>query len=63
MTPSEERLLSIQEAASFLNLSVYTLRNWVSGRKVPYIKLGRRVLFRKEDLALLAASHLIQPNY
>lgn len=62
MSPTAERLLSAQEAAQYLNLSIYTLRTWVCERRIPFIKLGRRVLFRQEDLAQFAAEHLIEPN-
>ena len=62
MSASAERLLSAQEAAQYLNLSLHTLRTWVCERRIPFIKLGRRVLFRQEDLARFAAEHLINPN-
>jgi excisionase family DNA binding protein len=61
MTTPVPHLLSVQEAARYLSLSVHTLRTWVSERRVPYIKLGRRVLFRQADLDRLAADHLINP--
>jgi excisionase family DNA binding protein len=62
MTTSVKHLLSVQEAAQFLNLSIHTIRAWVSERRMPFIKLGHRVLFRQEDLARFAAKHLINPN-
>jgi excisionase family DNA binding protein len=62
MSTSTERLLSAQEAARYLSLSIHTLRTWVCERRIPFIKLGRRVLFRQEDLARFAAEHLIEPN-
>lgn len=61
MVLHEEGLLSAEEAARYLNLSIHTLRTWVSERRLPFIKLGRRVLFRLEDLSEFAASHLIRP--
>jgi excisionase family DNA binding protein len=61
MTTSVQGLLSVREAAKYLNLSIHTLRTWVSERRVPHIKLGRRVLFRQGDLARFAAEHLVNP--
>ena len=39
------RLVSIQDAAHYTGLSVHTLYTMVSQRRVPYVKLGRRVMF------------------
>ena len=39
------KLLNYQEAAEILNLAPQTLRQWVSGEKIPFIKLGRAVRF------------------
>ncbi len=61
MTTSVPRLLSAPEAAQYLNLSIHTLRTWVSERRIPHIKLGRRVLFRQTDLDRFAAQNLINP--
>ena len=44
------RLLSIDEAAIYTGVSVYTLYKMVSQRRIPYIKVGSRLKF---DLALL----------
>jgi excisionase family DNA binding protein len=45
-----ERLLDVEEAAELLRLAPATLRNWVSQRKIGFIKLGGKVLFRQSDL-------------
>jgi excisionase family DNA binding protein len=46
-----EHLLTTAEAAHYLQIHVETLRLWVRGRKISYIRLGRvDVRFRKEDL-------------
>lgn len=46
----KHQLLSIQEAAERLGISVFTLRTWVSQRRVEFIKMGRRVLFHPDAL-------------
>jgi excisionase family DNA binding protein len=46
----ERRLLDINEAADYLNLSTSTLYSWVSQRRIPHLKLGGRVRFDKKAL-------------
>jgi excisionase family DNA binding protein len=41
-----EKLLSVKEAASQLGVS----KSWVYQSDVPYVKLGRRRLYRPSDL-------------
>ena len=50
MQPGNQKLYSVPEAAEYLNISIHTLRAWISQRRIPFIKLGRRVCFRPEDL-------------
>jgi excisionase family DNA binding protein len=44
------RLLSQQEAASYLGISYWTLRDLVFRRELPFVKIGRRVLVDRLDL-------------
>lgn len=44
------KLLNVQEAASLLRISVHTVRSWVSRRRLPYVKLGRRTVFDATEL-------------
>jgi excisionase family DNA binding protein len=54
---SETDLLTLTEAAPLLRLKVSTLRAWIFRRKLPYVKLGARVLLRRADVdALITAS-------
>jgi excisionase family DNA binding protein len=46
----EKQLLDTKEAAEYLGISRNTLYEWVIQNKIPYIKVGRLVKFRKEDL-------------
>ena len=50
MNLDHQKLYSVPEAADFLNISIHTLRAWISQRRIPFIKLGRRVCFRPEEL-------------
>jgi excisionase family DNA binding protein len=45
-----ERLLSVDEAAARLGVSKYTLRGWLFQRRLPFAKLGRRVLLDPADV-------------
>jgi excisionase family DNA binding protein len=45
------KYLSKKELAEFLGLSVYTIDAWVSQRRaIPFIKMGRRVMFDLQDV-------------
>jgi excisionase family DNA binding protein len=57
-----ENLLSISEAANRLGISRHTLNGWVSKRKVPFIKLGRRTLFNPADLERLIKAATVKPE-
>lgn len=57
----ESGLLSVSEAAKRLRISEYTLRSWISQRRMPYVKMGRRTLFNPSDLDNLIKSCTIEP--
>jgi len=43
-------LLTAAEAAEYLRISEWTLRHWVSDKKIRFIKIGRAVRFKKAHL-------------
>jgi excisionase family DNA binding protein len=47
---ADQEWLTATEAATYLRVSVGTLRNLTSNGGIPYYKLGRRVRYRSEDL-------------
>lgn len=47
---SEPRLLSQQDAASYLGISYWTIRDLVFRRELPFVKIGRRILVDRIDL-------------
>jgi excisionase family DNA binding protein len=50
-------LLTLLEASVLLRLKLSTLRAWILKRRIPFVKLGSRVLLRRSDCeALIAAS-------
>ena len=44
------RLLSQQEAAAYLGISYWTLRDLTFWGEVPHVKIGRRILVDRLDL-------------
>lgn len=45
-----EKLLDIQETASYLHISLSTLYRWVHYRKIEFVKIGSKVLFSQDYL-------------
>jgi excisionase family DNA binding protein len=50
--PKTDRILNIEEAAKFLNLSVPTMYGLVSRNELSNCKKGKRLYFLEEDLVL-----------
>jgi excisionase family DNA binding protein len=57
-----ENLLSVTDAAHRLGISRHTLNCWVSKRKVPFVKLGRRTLFNPADLDRMIKAATVEPR-
>jgi excisionase family DNA binding protein len=49
-TVTRPGLLSVVEAAQYLGISKGTLYNWMSMRRIEYVKVGRRTVFRQAAL-------------
>ena len=43
-------LLTLQEAADYLKIAPGTLKNWVSARRIAYVKVGSLTRFEQRDL-------------
>ncbi len=55
-----QELLNLKEGAKELKLSIHTLRAWVFQKRLPFVRLGRRVLLRREDLENLINENLVE---
>jgi excisionase family DNA binding protein len=56
----DHELLTVPETAALLRLKVSTIRAWVCQRRIPYVKLGGRVVrIRREDAMALVAKGLV----
>lgn len=51
-----QRLLTYNEAADILAVKPQTLRQWVSTKRIPYVKIGAAVRFRQDQLEELIRS-------
>jgi excisionase family DNA binding protein len=58
---AEQRLLTIQEAAGYLAVSVSTLYGWVWQRRVPFVKMGRALRFDSRDLEAFVEANKHRP--
>jgi excisionase family DNA binding protein len=54
-TQTQHKLLTIQEAAQTLNLSVWTLRSWAYAGRISSHKLGKRLMVSQEELDRILA--------
>ena len=50
--PLFDKLINVETTAEVLGVAPKTVRKWVSIRYIPYLKVGRRVLFRPKSLEL-----------
>ena len=61
-TPLEDKfILTSEEAAEFLGVSLRTIRYWVATRRIPYFHLGRFIRFKPADLTAFLESGRVEP--
>ena len=53
-------LLNLKEGARELKLSIHTLRAWTYQKRIPFVRLGRRVLLRREDLEEFVKKNVVE---
>lgn len=56
---TNQKLVSISEAADRLGLKAVTVRQWAAARKLARVKLGRRVLIPEADIERIIAASTI----
>jgi len=59
--PDLPKLLSIQDVSEVLNLAPITLYKLVSAKRIPFVKLGSRVLFVPEQIAAWIEERSVKP--
>ena len=45
-----KELLTVKELSEYLKVNPQTIYNWVSQKKIPYIKIGDLVRFKEDDI-------------
>ena len=58
--PELRRLITAKEASQYLSLSTDTIYRMASSKKLPYLKIGDRVLFDVKTLDRWVEKHIIQ---
>lgn len=46
----EQKLLTINEVAEYLQISEVTLKKWVKNNDIPYYRVGKNFRFKRSDL-------------
>jgi excisionase family DNA binding protein len=55
-------LMDVDTAASLLKLSRQTLYTWVSQKRIPHLKVGRRTMFAPREIKAWLDSQRVEPN-
>lgn len=57
-------LLTQKEAADYLGTTIGTLNTWhhYGKDKIPFVRWGNRIRYRKEDLDAWIQSHVVNPT-
>jgi excisionase family DNA binding protein len=58
---TQTRKLSVEEAADEMGVSPFTVRAWVREKRIPFYRLGRRILFDESDIAALLRNARVEP--
>ena len=58
--PELRRLITVKEASQYLSLSTDTVYRMATSKKLPYLKIGDRVLFDVKSLDQWVEKHLIR---
>src|SRR5512136_3205541 len=58
--PELRRLITAKEASQYLNLSTDTIYRMASQKKLPYLKIGDRVLFDVKALDQWIERHMVR---
>lgn len=58
----EARLLNITELAEYLSVKEASIRSWVYKKKIPFIKVGKLVRFKVEDIESWLQSKKEEPR-
>jgi excisionase family DNA binding protein len=60
--PPSERLMTATEAAQLLRVPRSTVYELARNRRIPFLKVGRRILFARQSLLDWIAAQTVQPR-
>lgn len=55
-----QELVNLEEGAKELRISIHTLRAWIYQKRLPFVRLGRRVLLRRADLENFVNKNVVE---
>jgi excisionase family DNA binding protein len=58
----KETLLSVTDVAERLGISKHTLWSWKYQRRIQFVKIGRRIMFRLADIEAFINVALVEPR-
>lgn len=57
--PTGDGLLTLEQAAAYLQLSPGTLKHWIAWRRIEHVKVGKLTRFRRSALDRWIAAHTV----
>ena len=57
-----KKFMDIKELSVMTGVTMTTIYNWVSQRRIPYVKFGRLVKFDTEKINRWIEEHAIEPE-
>jgi excisionase family DNA binding protein len=58
----EEALMTIEEVAAALNVSIPTVRKWKADGRIRHVKIGSILRFRPDDIRAFIAASIQHPT-
>jgi excisionase family DNA binding protein len=58
----QRQLLNVGEAATVLGMKESTIRSWILKRRIPFVRMGRRVFLRRTDIEQLIQESVVLPQ-
>ena len=59
----ESNMLDIKQLSKFLNVSISLIRKLIRGNEIPYIKIGTKLLFQKNEINKWLLNHQSGNDY
>ncbi len=55
--------MTVPQLAEYLQISKHTIYNWIFQGKIPYSKIGRRVMFKREEIVRWSEDKKVKASY